>query len=70
MCRCAHAFPEAIDCLPTAFLTVVPEIFRILLGPMDLGPLAAPELTDAQSLCLHLAFRVGALGAETPVNLA
>jgi len=40
------------------------------LGLMDLGPLGAPELTDAQSLCLHLAFRVGARGAETPVNLA
>ncbi len=37
---------------------------------VDLGPLGARELTHAQSLCLHLAFRVGAPRAETPVNLA
>ena len=37
---------------------------------MDLGPLGARELTGRQSLCLHPALRVGAAGAETPVNLA
>ena len=39
-------------------------------GLVDLGPLGARELTGRQSLCLHPAFRVGAAGAETPVNLA
>ena len=37
---------------------------------VDLGPLGARELTGRQSLCLHPALRVGAAGAETPVNLA
>jgi hypothetical protein len=37
---------------------------------VDLGPLGNSELTTAQWSRLHLAFRVGAAGAETPVNLA
>ncbi len=37
---------------------------------VDLGPLGASAATGAHCPRLHLAFRVGAAGAETPVNLA
>jgi hypothetical protein len=37
---------------------------------MDQRPLGASDVTAAQSSRLHLAFRVGAAGAETLVNLA
>ena len=37
---------------------------------MDQRPLGAGGVAATQSSRLHLAFRVGAAGAETPVNLA